>query len=144
MFYDLFLADTHDVVRRRLVDKVIEPVGKQKIGMAAPTDNGLLRVIVIGEVVLGNLNRKAEILITDIFSSQRIRVILRVTHNENLAVVIRFDSINARFVPRAEQSGRFFSLNLPIIETVGITEVDGVDKPDPIVVDGILPNGKVL
>lgn len=52
--------------------------------MAAPGDEGRLRVVIAGEIILWHSNGKAEGLVALIFAPQRVRVVFRMARQENL------------------------------------------------------------
>ena len=49
----LCLFDLRDIVGRGLVNEIVEPVTEQQVGMAPPAHDGLLGVVVVGEIVDG-------------------------------------------------------------------------------------------
>ena len=81
--------DRVDVVRGGLVDKVVEPVHVQEIGVGSPGDDRLLRRIVIREVVLGDIGVDALLQIAEILVFQRVRVVLGVAGDEDLPPAFR-------------------------------------------------------
>ena len=66
--------------------------------MATPGADGRFRVVVIREVILGDLRVKACRLVTCIFLIQRVGIVLRVTRKEYLSATLGFNGVNSRNV----------------------------------------------
>ena len=77
-----------DVVRSGLVDVVIEPVGIEQLAGAPPADDGRTGRVVVGEIVVGDVDGKALFLVPEILSGEGIRIILRVAGDEELAGIL--------------------------------------------------------
>src|SRR5699024_159377 len=71
-------ADGHDVIGRGLVDDIVEPVGVEQVGMAAPAHHGRLGIVVIGEVVLGHVDGQSRVLVPQVLQLEGLGVILGV------------------------------------------------------------------
>ena len=62
----VFLTNCNDIIGGCLINKVIQPLGEPQIGMSSPAHHRCLGIIVIGEILLRNMDRKAEILIPQV------------------------------------------------------------------------------
>ena len=77
-----------DIIWCGLINIVIEPVGIKQLAGASPTNNWGAGGIVVREVVIGDMDRKALVLVPKIFPGEGVRIILRVTGDEELAGVL--------------------------------------------------------
>jgi hypothetical protein len=84
-----------DIIRRGLVYEVIQPVSKEQGGVAAPGGEGLLRIVVAREIVLGDLRIDARQLVTGVFFIKSIGIVFRMTCKEDLTSLAGGNSINA-------------------------------------------------
>ena len=90
------VADGVDLVRRLLIDIVVEPVRKKQMRDAAPAHDRLLRRIVVRIVVHRNLRMQARFFIAVVLLLERIRIVLRVARDEELAFLEIRDGVDAR------------------------------------------------
>ena len=67
------LFDCVDVERRFLIDEIVEPVGKEQVGMSAPAHQWVVGRIVVAVVVARNLDGKAFCYVAFVFGVQRQR-----------------------------------------------------------------------
>ena len=96
-----FLSDVGKggkIVRCCLVYKIVQPVGKQQAGVAAPTVEDFLLGIVVFEVMLGNFDRKIFIYVAEIFAGQGFPVIFRVASDEKLTSGFAGNQVSAGFL----------------------------------------------
>ena len=79
-----------------MINVVIKPVGVKKVRVSTPLANRLLCVVVVGEVIFGDVGVYSCVDVADIFLLQRINVIFGVTRNKYLSAVIGCKGLNAR------------------------------------------------
>ena len=84
-----------DNVGGGLVNEIVKPVCKEKSCVTAPGGEGLFRIIVTGEIVLGNLWIDAKIFIARVLLVESIGVVLGVTREEDLSSLSSGDGIHA-------------------------------------------------
>lgn len=82
-------------VGRLLIDVVIEPVCEEQVAMSTPALGWNLLRVVIGEVVARDFDGEALVEITEILVLESVTVIFGVTHDEDLAAVIRDGDVGA-------------------------------------------------
>ena len=66
--------------------------------MGAPTDNGLLGVIIIGIVVVRDRDGKSGIFVAQVFLLQRSPIVFGVTCDKDLTTVLGGDGVYACFL----------------------------------------------
>ena len=94
----LILTDGHDVIGCRLVDEVVEPVAEQQMSMSTPADNGLLGVVIVGEIICGRIDGQSQVLVPDVLPVQGVGVVLRVSGDENLPSLLVHDAVDASLI----------------------------------------------
>ena len=67
-----------DIVRRRLVDVVVEPVGVEQLCVRSPGDPRLLRRVVVREIVHGDDGIHAALAVTLVLELESVGVVLRI------------------------------------------------------------------
>ena len=72
------------VVRRLLVDAVIQPVGEQQVRTAPPAEMGFLGGIIIWKIAIGNRDLRSLFLVPKILPFQRVPIILGMTGDADL------------------------------------------------------------
>ena len=82
---------------------VIQPVGVEQLGGRAPADQGGLLGVVVGEVVVGDVDVDALVHIPEILVGQGLWVVLRVAGDEETAVVRTLDGEYARLLRDGQQ-----------------------------------------
>ena len=98
----LYLLDILDVVGRRLIYEIVEPIGIEQICTASPTNYRFLRVIVIREIILRYLDRKSRVLVAHLFLLESVSVVLGVSRNEDLSSLARSADENSRLFRACE------------------------------------------
>ncbi len=83
------------LVRRLLIDVVVEPIGEEQMAVRPPTLCRSLLGVVIREVVARDFNRKTLVEIAEILVFESIAVILRVAHDKDLTAVIGYGDVGA-------------------------------------------------
>ena len=83
------------LVGRLLIDVVIEPVSEEQVAMSTPALGWNLLRVVIGEVVARDFDGESLVEITEVLVLECVAVILGVTHDEDLATIIRDGDIGA-------------------------------------------------
>lgn len=83
-----FLIDLFPIVRCGLVNKIVEPVGIEQICTASPGYDGFKSIVVVREVIYGDLDGKSGVLIAEIFGFESTRIIFGMTRDEYLSASI--------------------------------------------------------
>ena len=81
-------TDLVDVIGGVLVDHVVEPVGKEQVGVAAPDKAGCLVGVVIWKIVVRDLDIKSFVHIPLIFVCKGIAVVLRVPCDKKVGATV--------------------------------------------------------
>ena len=81
------LLNRPDIIRRRLVHVIIEPVGIQQLPGGAPIDDRRVLRVIIREIVGRNRRIHSLIQVSEIFLRQRICIVFRVAGNEEMAAI---------------------------------------------------------
>ncbi len=84
------LGDALALVGRGLVD-VVEPVAIQQVGVAAPGEDGLALGVVLGEVVLRQLDGQPGVEVAPVLVGQGVATVLKVAEGVDLVEVTRGD-----------------------------------------------------
>ena len=101
-FLSLHRPDGREVVRRGLVDEVVEPVLVQQVCVAAPCDHGRLGIVVIRVIVLRHMDGKSGVFIAQIFRLQRPRVVFRMAGDEDLPAALGRHGVDPGLLGRGE------------------------------------------
>ena len=125
----MICADGHDVIRRCLINEVVQPVGKQQIGMASPAHHRLLGIVVIAEIVLGKIDGQAQVLIPEILVFQGILVVFGMAGNEDLPALPAGNGIHPRLRGRCQDPQAVYLLYI-LPPHRGMA---GMGDPEPIV-----------
>ena len=75
-------SNLSNIVRRCLIDVVIQPVGVKQLSGGAPADNRGLSGVAAGKIVLGYVDGQALLHIPEVLPGEGVRVILRVPGDE--------------------------------------------------------------
>ena len=81
------LTQIVQIVRRRLIQIVVEPIGEQQARVASPAEQYLLFRIVVSEVICGNFSFKSFVDVPEVLVGKRRLVVFRMTENEYLSAV---------------------------------------------------------
>ena len=92
-----FITNGHDVIGCGLVHKVVEPVGEQQIGMSSPAYDGVLGIIIVGEIIFRNIDGQTLVFIPQVLCFQGFRIVFGMTGDKDLAAALVGNSINACF-----------------------------------------------
>lgn len=88
-------SDLCNVVGRRLIDVIIEPIGVKELRGGAPANNWGLAGVIVGKIVLGNVDWQPPAYIPKIFLRQSVRIVFRMSGNKEAAVVLALDGKNS-------------------------------------------------
>ena len=80
------------VVGGGLVDVVVQPVGVDELAGRAPANDGLLGGVVVGEVVLGDLDLQSLVHIPLVLQGQGVAVVFQVAQEEELTTALGLHS----------------------------------------------------
>ena len=80
--------------------------------MASPANDGFLSIIIIGEIILRNMDGESQILITQIFRFQGSGIIFRMTCNKNLTSFFTHQQVHTGIRGRGEdfKPGNIFNI----------------------------------
>lgn len=81
------------IVRRNLVDVIVEPVGKQQISMTTPGCPGRVLWIVFREIVVRDIRIQTRFNVTKILCREGMRIVLRMAGNERDAFVFTGEQV---------------------------------------------------
>ena len=80
------LFDVPDIVGRSLIHAVVQPVAVEQMGTGTPCNRGLLRGVIVGEVVSGDLGIDTGVYITVVLFGQRVAVGGRIVEYEVIMI----------------------------------------------------------
>ena len=137
-------VDFGDVVGGSLIHVVIEPVGVKQLACAPPADNGRPGGVIVGKIVIGHMDGQPFVPIPEVFFGQRVRIVLGVPGDEELAGVLALHGENTGISGNGEQlqaGGRpdvaLVDLGVPgmrgLEDVVESPEERGVGLQDPVV-----------
>ena len=99
----MYSSDLGQIVGRSLIDVVIEPVGIEELGGGAPAHQRGLGGIVVGEVVVGDVDVDALVHIPEVLVGQGVGVVLGVAGDEEAAVVLALHGKDPRLLGDGQQ-----------------------------------------
>ena len=82
----LIVVDFVDIVRRNLINVVVEPVAEKDTGGAGPAHIDLF-ALVVGEIIFRRFDFKSLVKVAEILVFKGIPVILDVSRNKDVSVV---------------------------------------------------------
>ena len=86
------------IIRRLLINVVVQPVRNKQMCVAAPRKRGCLLVVVIREIIVRHFGVQTLIDVAEVFLRQRVAVIFRVARHKELAPALFGDDMHAREV----------------------------------------------
>ena len=95
-----------EIIWRRLIDKVVQPVGIQEIRVAPPPHERYGLWIIIGKVVLRNRGVETAGDIPEILQLQRVPVILAVPRYEHLPSILRHRRIHSSLIRTGKEENK--------------------------------------
>ena len=108
-----------------LINAVVEPVGKHKICMASPGEQGRLCGVVVGKVIVGKVDFVALVQITEILVCKGQAVVFRMTCDEKLPAVLFCNNMYPRHIRRGEyfQHGNALDVKAANLGMTGVGNV---------------------
>lgn len=82
------LIDLFNIVRRGLIYEVVEPVGIKQICAATPTYDRLFGIVIVREIVLGNIYLEPSLLIAQILALERIGIVFGMSRDKDLSALV--------------------------------------------------------
>jgi hypothetical protein len=86
------------IIRRLLINVVVQPVCNKQMCVAAPRKRGCLLVVVIREIIVRHFGVQTLIDVAEVFLRQRVAVIFCVARHKELAPALFGDDMHARKV----------------------------------------------
>ena len=83
---------------RLLIDVVVEPIAVEQIGVGAPVLAWGLGGVVVGEIAVRDLDGQTFAEVALVFVFEGVAVVLRVTHDKNLASIARCGNVGSRLL----------------------------------------------
>ena len=114
------------VVGGRLVNIVVEPVGVQEVGVGAPVDDGGLGVVVVGEIVGGDLWVNACGFVAQVFFLEGVAVVFGMAGDEDLSSAVGDDEVDAGLGGGGQDLQVGIALNVIAMDG-GVAGVGGVE-----------------
>ena len=146
-----------NVVRRGLIDIVIQPVGVEQLPGAAPAYHRDLVGIVAGEVVGGYRNVQPLVDVPPVFLGQGVRIVFWMPHHKELTAVLGLDGVYPGVGGDCDQlqTGSVADILLPHLGVAGMGGVEYVVEAaeqgragfeDPVLIDAeqLLRKGTLL
>ena len=84
------------IVRCGLIHKIVEPVGIKKICTASPGYDGIEGIVIVREIVYGDLDGETRVLIAEILCFEGTRIIFRMTRDKYLSATVGRAGIESR------------------------------------------------
>ena len=144
------LFDILHIVRRRLVHVVIQPIGIEQIRAGSPPHDRLAGGVIVGEIVGGRLDGQSCVLVAEVLILQGVRVVLGVTHDEDLLAAGGHGAEHACLLRAGQDADLLHGLDiLPLGGGVaGVGDVEHVvvaaEQHGAVVVQGMLVHAEEL
>ena len=84
------------IVGSGLIYEIVEPVGVKQICTASPGYDGIEGIIIIREVINGNLDGKTRVFVAEILGFESACIVFRMTGDEDLSAAVCCASIKPR------------------------------------------------
>ena len=109
-----------NVVGRRLIYEIVEPVGEKEICVCAPGNVGRLFCVIAGEIVLRNFDGLALSEVTKILVFEGVGIVFAMTGDEYLSTLFICDGVDACLIGRGKNSESGRRLDI-LTEDGGVT-----------------------
>ena len=97
------LLNVADIVRRGLIHVIVQPVGIEQLGSGAPAYQGRLCGLVVGEVVVRNIDVDALVYIPEVLIGQGVGIVFGVSGNKEAAVILALYCKDASLLRDSQQ-----------------------------------------
>lgn len=127
---DCKLSKIFKVKGRFLVNTVVEPVGEHKVCMTSPGEHGRLGWVVVGKIIVGEVDLVALVKVTEILVCKGQAVVFRMTCDEELSAVLFCNNMYPRHIRRSEyfQHGNSLDVKAANLGVTGMWNIEYLVK----------------